>query len=179
MFGGFMYYVYKQMRAEQEHSISTSDVKMSNWKISLLIAIGLAALILGGKLVVDNAVSIATELGISEKIIGLTIVAIGTSLPELVTSVVAAIKKKSDIAFGNIIGSNIFNILLVLPLSALISPVNYNISFNIEMFILTGGTLFLFVAMFTGGKRKLDRWESALLLTTYFLYTGFIIVNEI
>ena len=154
------------------------EVQMSNFKLIGLIVIGLAGLILGGKLVVDNAVAIANQLGLSEKIIGLTIVAIGTSLPELVTSVVAALKKNSDIAFGNIIGSNIFNALLVLPVSSLIHPVDFNTSFNTELYILAGGTVILFLSMFVGGKKKLDRWEAAILLAMYLLYTGFLVAKE-
>lgn len=179
MFGGFMYYVYSQMKAEQEQPQLSIKVDMKTWKIWGLIVIGLIGLVLGGKLVVDNAVIIAVRLGISEKIIGLTILAIGTSLPELVTSVVAAFKKNSDIALGNIIGSNIFNIFLVLSMSSFISPINFNVSFNTELYILAGGTLFLFIAMFTDGKRKLDRWEAGLLLATYFIYTGLLIAKEI
>jgi cation:H+ antiporter len=136
-----------------------------------LIGIGLTGLVLGGKLVVTNAIELATVFGISEKIIGLTIVAAGTSLPELVTSVVAAFKKNSDIAIGNIIGSNIFNILLILSLSAFVSPIEFNIEFNKDVYLLGAGTLFLFVAMFTGKKKKLDRWEAGVLLVAFIIYT--------
>jgi len=179
MFGGFMYYVYNQMKTEMPEASEPSIREMTNLKIWGLIVIGLAGLILGGKLVVDNAVKVATVLGISEKIIGLTIVAIGTSLPELMTSVVAAIRKNSDIALGNIIGSNIFNIFLVLPLSSLINPVQFNPSFNLELYLLAGGTLVLFIAMFTGGRKKLDRWEALILLAIYIFYTVYLIAAEI
>ena len=179
MFGGFMYYIYKQMKTETIKTFDPSIKEMSNFKIWGLIVIGLAGLILGGKLVVDNAVKVAVVLGISEKIIGLTIVAVGTSLPELMTSAVAAIRKNSDIAFGNIIGSNIFNIFLILPVSSLINPVQFNPSFNFELYLLAGGTLVLFIAMFTGGRRKLDRWEAAVLLAIYIFYTIYLIAGEI
>ena len=179
MFGGFMYYVYKQMRSEKYLNVEIDHQPMPDIKIWSFIIFGLAGLILGGKLVVDYAVKIATELGISEKIIGLTIIAVGTSLPELMTSVVAAFKKNSGIALGNVIGSNIFNILLVLAISSLIHPVEFNTSFNIEIYLLVAGTLFLFIAMFTGGKKKLDRWEAALLLIVYFVYMSLLIANEI
>ncbi len=92
---------------------------------------------------VDNAILLAREFGISEKIIGLTIIAAGTSLPELATSVVAAIKKNSDKAVGNIIGSNIFNIFLIHGVSSVIHPVTYKITFNTDIYLLTGGTLLL------------------------------------
>ena len=92
-------------------------------------------------------------------------------MPELVTSVVAAYKKKSDIAIGNIIGSNIFNILLILPLSSFVNPIDYSIDFNKDIYLLGAGTLFLFVAMFTGKKNKLDRWEALILLVVFIIYT--------
>jgi cation:H+ antiporter len=160
-----------------EFEIATLEI--SNWKIWGLITIGLAGLIFGGRLVVNNAIEIATNLGVSEKIIGLTIIAAGTSLPELVTSVVAAFKKNSDIAIGNIIGSNIFNLLLILSVSSFIKPVTYNLAFNTDVYMLAGGTLFLFAAMFTGKKKKLDRWEAAVLLAVFIIYTTYLIAKEI
>lgn len=179
MFAGFLYYIYLQMKTDRSVISETVVKEMSNLKIWGLIIIGISGLILGGKLVVDNAIKVATLLGVSEKIIGLTIVAIGTSLPELVTSVLAAFKKNSDIAFGNIIGSNIFNIFFILPVSSLIHPVDFNTSFNTELYLLGGGTLVLFIAMFTGGKKMLDRWEAAILLLVYIVYTYLMILKEI
>ena len=179
MFAGFLYYIYLQMKSDRSVISETVVKEMSNLKIWGLIIIGISGLILGGKLVVDNAIKVATLLGVSEKIIGLTIVAIGTSLPELVTSVVAAFKKNSDIAFGNIIGSNIFNILFILSVSSFIHPIDFNTSFNTELYLLGGGTLVLFTAMFTGGKKMLDRWEAAILLLVYIVYTYLMIVKEI
>ncbi|HCE58961.1 MAG TPA: sodium:proton exchanger [Prolixibacteraceae bacterium] len=179
MFAGFLYYVFQQMKKDRALREDVHVHKMPGWKIGLYIFGGLTGLVLGGKLVVDNAVKIATVIGVSEKIIGLTIVAIGTSLPELVTSVVAALKKNSDIALGNIIGSNIFNVFFILSVSSFINPVNYNTSFNTDLYLLGIGTLMLFVAMFTGGRRKLDRWEAAILLAIYLLYTGWLIAKEV
>jgi len=114
-------------------------------------------------------------LGISQTIIGLTIVAAGTSLPELATSVVAATKKNNDIAIGNIIGSNIFNIFFILGISALIKPISFNINFNFDLYLLGIGTLLLFLAMFSGAKQKLDRWEAGLLLLIYIGYVIYLI----
>ena len=173
----FLYYVFKQMKSEQNQEIS--EVQMTNLKIWGLIIAGFSGLIIGGKFVVDNSIEVATSLGVSEKIIGLTIIAAGTSLPELVTSVVAAMKKNSDIAIGNVIGSNVFNILLILSISSFIKPVTFNPNFNMDIAILVGGTLFLFVAMFTGKKKKLDRWEAALLLGFYLVYTIYLISREV
>nr|WP_245531164.1 hypothetical protein [Belliella baltica] len=95
------------------------------------------------------------------------------------TSIVAATKKNSDIAIGNVIGSNIFNILLILSISGVVNPIAYNSKFNLDFFILIGGTLFLIVAMFTGKRKKLDRWEAAILVLFYLLYTGYLIINEL
>ena len=178
LFGGFMVYIYSQMKIERSEVAESSLKELSNLKIWGLIIIGITGLILGGKLVVDNAIKVATALGVSEKIIGLTIVAVGTSLPELVTSVVAAFRKNSDIALGNIIGSNIFNILLILSISSFISPITFNTTFNTELYLLGGGTLLLFVAMFTGGKKKLDRWEAAILFLVYLVYMWLLITKE-
>lgn len=175
-FAAFLFYIFKQMKTEQPVVVAYQE--MSNLKIWGLILIGFIGLVLGGQLVVDNAIQIATNLGVSEKIIGLTIIAAGTSLPELVTSIVAATKKNSDIAIGNVIGSNIFNILLILSISSFISPISFNHNFNFDILILLGGTLFLFMAMFTGKKKKLDRWEAALLLSFYVIYTGYLVWKE-
>ncbi len=178
LFISFLIYVYKQLKTETVE-IEVAKETLSNFKIGGLICIGLIGLIVGGKLVVDNAILVATNLGVSQKIIGLTIIAAGTSLPELVTSVVAALKKNSDIAIGNIIGSNIFNILLILSVSSFIRPIQFDSSFNTDIYLLGGGTIFLFVAMFTGIKKKLDRWEAAVLLAIFIGYTIFLIAKEI
>ncbi len=130
-------------------------------------------------MVVTNAVTIASAIGISEKIVGLTIVALGTSLPELATSVVAALKKNNDIAVGNIIGSNIFNIFLILGTSSLVKPISFNPIFNTDIYLLIGGTLLLFIAMFTGQKKKMDRWEAGLMLVIYLGYTVYLVGMEI
>lgn len=168
-FAFFLYYVYKQLKTENLVS-ETNQNKRSGFIIWIYLLGGLAGLVLGGKLVVNSSIYIAELFGISEKIIGLTIVAAGTSLPELATSVVAVIKKNNDIAVGNIIGSNIFNILFILPISALIRPIHYNMDFNSDLFLLAFGTLFLFIAMFTGEKKKLDRWEASILFCTFIIY---------
>ncbi|WP_439487574.1 calcium/sodium antiporter [Algoriphagus sp.] len=177
-FGVFLYYVFTQLKSEPNPATETQK-NYSNLKIWGLILAGLAGLVIGGKLVVDNAVEMAQALGVSEKIIGLTIVAAGTSLPELATSVVASMKKNNDIAIGNIIGSNIFNIFLILGVSSLINPLDYSVAFNTDLYILGAGTLFLFLAMFTGKRKRLDRWEASILLLVYVGYTVYLISGEI
>jgi cation:H+ antiporter len=173
----FLYYVFNQLKQEKAEVIAYEN--KSNYKIWRLVIFGIAGLIIGGKLVVDNSIDIATKLGVSQKIIGLTIIAAGTSLPELVTSIVAALKKNSDIAIGNVIGSNIFNILLILSITSFVNPIKYNPNFNQDLFILIGGTVFLIIAMFTGKRKKLDRWEALFLLSFYLTYTFYLVSNEI
>jgi cation:H+ antiporter len=176
LFFSFLFYVYKQLKAVP-NSISIDTEGLSNRKITVYIILGMAGLVIGGKLVVTSATEVATTMGLSEKIIALTIVAAGTSLPELATSVVAALKKNNDIAIGNIIGSNIFNIFFILSISSIIKPVAYNPVFNTDLLILIGGTALLFTAMFTGKRKQLDRWESAILLLTYLGYLAYVIYN--
>lgn len=173
IFGAFLFYVFKQMKTDETTS-HVQPIGSFKW-VWLLILAGLAGLIIGGKLVVDQATLLAQSFGISERVIGLTIVAAGTSLPELVTSVVAAFKRNSDIAIGNVIGSNIFNILLILSISGLIRPIPYDHAFNREIYVLLIGTIFSFTAMFSGGKKKLDRWEAAILLISFIGYSVWLI----
>ena len=173
----FLYYIFKQMKMEKIEVVPY--IQKSNTKILSLMAIGFSGLIIGGKLVVDNSIGIATDLGISQKIIGLTIIAAGTSLPELITSIIAGLKKNSDIAIGNVIGSNIFNILLILGISSLINPIEYNQIFNQDFIILIGGTVFLIIAMVTGKRKKIDRWEALLLVGFYLIYTTYLVSKEL
>ncbi len=165
----FLIYVYKQLKIERSKMFYNQKSKPA-FKIGGLITFGLAGLVFGSRFLVSGSIEIAEYLGVSEKIIGLTIVAAGTSLPELATSIVAALKNKNDIAVGNIIGSNIFNIFLILGVCAIIRPIPFKSVFNGDLFLLSGGTIFLFIAMFTGQKRKLDRWEAATLIVTYIGY---------
>ncbi|GET20993.1 calcium/sodium antiporter [Prolixibacter denitrificans] len=174
-FALFWLYLFRQVKKERLSSPAEPETSsMSNWKMAAYILGGLVILIIGGKVIVNSAVNIARHYQISEQIISLTIVAAGTSLPELATSVVAAIRKNNDIAVGNVIGSNIFNIFFILAISSLIRPIHFDVSFNRDILLLIGGTLFLFIAMFTGKVRKLDRWEAALLLIAFGVYFYFI-----
>lgn len=178
LFAGFLWYVYTQLKTDPSESVPVTK-NYTHLKIWMLIILGLAGLVAGGQLVVTQAINIAKSLGVSEKMIALTIVAAGTSLPELATSVVASIKKNNDIAVGNIVGSNIFNILFILPISALTRPIVYNLQFNNDILLLTGGTLFVFLAMFTGNRKKLDRWEAVILLVVFLVYNYFLVAREI
>jgi len=142
--------------------------KQSGWlRSSLYIILGLAGLILGGKWIVDGAVALATRFGMSDSLVGLTIVAVGTSLPELATSAVAAYKRNTDIAVGNVVGSNIFNIFFVLGISAGIKPLPFQPGNNLDIGVVVISSLILFLFMFTGKKRSLDRWEGLIFLICY------------
>ncbi|MBN2781580.1 MAG: calcium/sodium antiporter [Candidatus Marinimicrobia bacterium] len=176
LFAFFLFYVFLQLKADRTAK-QVPETSGSRQKTLLPVLAGLTGLIIGGRLVVVQAELIAGMLGVSDKIIGLTIVAAGTSLPELATSVIAALKKNNDIAVGNIVGSNIFNIFLILGVSALIRPIPYNTSFNTDLLMLSGGTVLLFIAMFTGQKRKLDRWEAGIFLVSYISYSFLLLKN--
>lgn len=150
--------------------IKTESKKISVLKSIIFIIIGIIGLKVGGDLTVNNATNIARQFNVSEKIIGLTILAIGTSLPELVTSVTAAIKGNSDIAIGNIIGSNIFNILLIIGVSAVITPLKYNFSYNVEIGILSISTILLSLFPLIPPKNKMNRFNGIIYLIIYLIY---------
>jgi cation:H+ antiporter len=173
-FGLFMLYIVRTMKSNSD--LDQTDVKIYKTWISVVMAVaGLIMLVGGGKLVVDNAILIAQDLGMSQKLIGLTILAAGTSLPELVTSCVAAYRRNTDIAIGNVIGSNIFNIFFILGITGAVSPLQYSQVMNFDISILLVGTVFLMVFMFTINTRKLDRWEALILLLGYITYTAYLI----
>lgn len=173
-FALFMFYITRTMKNNSD--LDQSEVKIYKSWIAIAMAVaGLAMLIGGGKLVVDNAILIAQHFGMSEKLIGLTILAAGTSLPELVTSCVAAYRKNTDIAIGNVIGSNIFNIFFILGITGTVHPLKYSEVMNFDLQVLLGGSLALMIFMFTLNTRKLDRWEAFLLLIGYITYTTYLI----
>ncbi|MDR0447974.1 MAG: calcium/sodium antiporter [Treponema sp.] len=177
-FGLFVFYVFKTMKTSGTSESQSGAVTLSLAKTLIFIILGLVLLAAGGRLVVYSAVELALALNISQKVIGLTIVAAGTSLPELVTSITAIIKKNNDIAIGNIIGSNIFNIFLILGSSALARPMEYSYVFNRDIFLLVLGTLLLLLAMFTGKKRILERRGSVVLVLIYVGYVIYLIMRN-
>ncbi len=176
MLGFFLYYTIRLTKHKETEADKITVYSLP--KTWLFIALGFAFLFIGGKLVVDYAVIIARKLHVSEKLIGLTIVSMGTSLPELATSIVAAFKKRSDLIVGNVIGSNIFNILLMLGISAEISPISYDVVFNLDIGILVLGTLFLMLSMVTFKKKILDRPEAAVFLVMYIVYMILVISRK-
>jgi cation:H+ antiporter len=177
-FAVFMYYIVAIMQAEPDEKKEGTTDMMSSTRMTLSIILGLAALVLGGKWVVDGAVALATLFGMSESVIGLTVVAIGTSLPELATSVVAALKKESDIAIGNVVGSNIFNIFWILGVSALIAPLPFAIAMNMDIFMTIAASLLLFVAMYIGKRHVLEKWQGAVFVIIYAVYVISLIVRN-
>jgi len=173
----FMYYIFG-IAKKGDIPEDMSGLKIRPLRISTLMILGgLAGLVIGGKWVVDSAVQIATAFGVSQSLIGLTIVAIGTSLPELATSAVAAYKKKCDIAVGNIVGSNIFNIFWILGLSSIINPIPFQARSNPDIYMAILASLLLFVAMFVGKRHRLDRWEGVLFILIYIAYIVYLIIQ--
>ncbi len=174
----FIYYTFSiAARVEGAEQLAAAR-KIRGLRALLYITAGLIGLTIGGKWIVDGAIVLATKLGMSESVIGLTIVAVGTSLPELATSAVAAYKKNAEIAVGNVVGSNIFNIFFVLGVSAAIRPLPFQTKNNIDLAAVIVSSLMLFFFMFTGKKRSLDRWEGIVCLILYSGYVTFLIVND-
>ena len=145
------------------------------WLIVVMIVGGLAGLVFGGELFLRSATAIARALGVSESVIAITLVAGGTSLPELASSVVSLIKGKADMALGNVIGSNIANILLILGLSATINPLTLGGITRIDLLVVLLSSVLLFVSAFTFRRKAVDRWEGFLFLVIYALYIGYLI----
>ena len=175
----FMYYVFgvaTQNSSEAENA-EDSIKNLSQTKAIFMIIGGLVGLVLGGKWIVDGAVAFATIFGVSQSLIGLTIIAVGTSLPELATSVVAALKKQSDIAVGNAVGSGIFNVFWILGISATISPLPFAEVLGFDMLVAVGATLLLFLSLFVGKKQALDRWQGVAFVTLYVVYLGYLVLR--
>lgn len=175
LFGVFVVYTFVVFKGSEPVDTSIGVQVYPMWKIVLLIVAGAFGLSFGGDQVVSSAVKLARIFGVSEVLIGLTIVSIGTSLPELATSIMAAIKHRSNMAVGNVVGSNIFNSLFILPISALFNDIPYDASMNWDLLVLVLGSFLFLLFMRTRQKYYLDRIEAAALLVLYFAYFGFII----
>lgn len=169
----FIVYTFGLSKVKGEENTQT---EIYSWTRSTLYVLGgLVALVLGGQMVVENAVSIANALGMSQNLIGLTIVAIGTSLPEIVTSIVAVRKGLADLVVGGIIGSIIFNVFFILGTTALVAPLPFTSDNMIDVGVLIVVNLIFFFAMFTGKKHDLDRWQGFLFVALYVLYISYAI----
>lgn len=174
-FAVFMVYTFR-VAMQKDDGVETSAVAPVNvWKSLLYVVAGLGALIIGSNLFVDSASDVARQFDISEGVIGLTIVAGGTSLPELATSVVAARKGRSAIAIGNVIGSNVFNVLLILGLTATVSPMAVQGITVVDLSVMLGGILMVWAFSYT--KYTVARWEGAVLTLTFLAYMGWLLYN--
>lgn len=173
----FLYYsvsIAKKVDGMEDH---VPTKKYGLVKSLLLVVSGLIGLTLGGQWIVDSAVKLALRFGMSQSVAGLTIVALGTSLPELATSAVAARKKNVEIAVGNVVGSNIFNVFFVLGISSVIKPLPFQARSNIDIGVVILARILLFAYMFTGKKRSLDRWEGVIFVLMYTAYITCVIIR--
>lgn len=175
IFMGYTFAIAHNNASEEDEAMVK---EMPIWKSALFIVIGLAGLVFGGNLFVDGASGIARALGVSDAVIGLTLVAGGTSLPELATSVIAALKKNPGIAIGNVIGSNLFNIFLVLGCSATIAPLPLGNITNIDLLALIGASILFWITGWYFKKRTITRLEGGIMVVCYILYTVFLISQQ-
>jgi cation:H+ antiporter len=173
----FLYYTFELTRKDRNKSkeIEIDIKRLSRTKIVIYIFGGLIGLYFGGRWTVNGAIALARLWGMSEYFISLTVIAIGTSLPELVTSIVAALKKDVDLAVGNIVGSNIFNILWILGISSIITPLVIPKFIFLDMAVLLISTILLFLFMFIGKKRILERWQGILFVLGYLIYIIYLV----
>ncbi|MFN3603522.1 MAG: calcium/sodium antiporter [Leptonema sp. (in: bacteria)] len=169
-FSIFLYYVYTIARKDQENQQELVRIETKIFIAMIYVILGLIGLVLGGNWIVKGAVQIAHFFGLSESFIGLTIVAVGTSLPELATSAVAAYKNNSEIAVGNVVGSNIFNVFFILGVSAVIKPLPFSLESQIDIFGSLFSSIILFFFMFVGKRHRLERNQGAIFLIIYFSY---------
>ncbi|WP_143960630.1 calcium/sodium antiporter [Litoribacter populi] len=173
----FLIYTFRIPRKKEENIPNPKAESASYPKAIGLVVLGLASLILGGKWIVDGAVEFAMRLGMSEALVGLTVVAVGTSLPELATSAIAAYKKQSDIAIGNVVGSNIFNTLLILGSSALVSPLPFRQEYYFDLMTNFLASLLLWLFLILDKNHTLGRVKGGMLLIVYVGYIVFLVLS--
>ncbi|WP_243109411.1 calcium/sodium antiporter [Anaerophilus nitritogenes] len=173
----FLYYLLEVAANSLEKNETEENIQIGSMKKNIFIGVGgLGAIILGGEFVVRSSTKIAIDLGLSETLVGLTITAIGTSLPEMITSITAAIKKQSDIAVGNIIGSNIFNIVFVLGVSSTVATIPIDPRVFTDVILMIGSTILLFI--FSKTQYELSRKEGFFLFLSYIGYIAFILIRK-
>jgi cation:H+ antiporter len=179
-FAIYMYYTFGVAKSTDMSDVKSSE-KQKNyapWLAAIMVIGGIAGLTFGGKITVENAVMMARNLGVSDSVIGLTLVAIGTSLPELATSVVATMKRNSDIALGNVVGSNIFNVFFILGVSSTISPLAPGGITVTDFLVCIGASVILFVSCFVLRPMRIYRIEGWTMVLLYVGYTTWLIVNS-
>ncbi len=176
LFAGYIWYSFKSSPREEEDG-SKKEKQLKLWHAILLVIAGLAGLIIGGRLFVDNATAIAHEIGVSDKFIAITILALGTSLPELATCIVAAAKHKGQLALGNILGSNIFNILLIIGASAVVTPLNFSSMNWMDLGVLLLSSILLFTSCYVAKKDEIDRVDATVMLLCQAGYMAWLFIN--
>ena len=175
-FCAFIYYVIQLIKNGQDQDWVGDQVVDPLRRSVIEIGGGIAGLVIGGKLAVDSAEQIALAMGLSQAFIGLTVIAIGTSLPELATSGMAAYRKNVDIAVGNVVGSNIFNVFIVAGVTSVFNSVEYNERNNVDLIVMLATSFVLFAFMFTGKQRHtLQRWEGGVMVGLYIAYLAFLV----
>ncbi|KKS35509.1 MAG: Na+/Ca+ antiporter, CaCA family [Parcubacteria group bacterium GW2011_GWD2_42_14] len=175
----FIIFLYYTFGISKVTGGSSDDIQeLSYTKSITFVLTGLLGLVVGGKWIVDGAVVIAENFNVSQSLIGLTIVAIGTSLPELATSAIAAYKKQTDIAIGNVVGSNIFNIFWILGFSALIRPLPFSRSSDVDILMTILASAILFFIMFVGKKHVIERWQGVLMVLLYISYVAYLVFTR-
>ena len=176
IFVAYMVYCFKSDQGASQDEVAEEKVK-NIWLAILLVIAGLGGLIFGGQLFVNNATAIARALGVSDKFIAITLLAGGTSMPELATCIVAAAKKKDQLALGNILGSNIFNILLILGTSAVVVPLSTLAITWVDLGVLMGSAVLVWLWTYTGHRDRVDRWEAILMLLGFFGYYAWLFMK--
>lgn len=176
-FAIFLYYSFGIARVNAD-SEGEEIQELIKWKSVLYILFGLTGLVFGGKWIVDGAIRIAENFQVSQSLIGLTIVAIGTSLPELATSAVAAYRRQTDIAIGNVVGSNIFNVFWILGFSSLINPLPFDPGADMDVMMTIVSSLLLFLIMFIGKKHTVERWQGVVMVSLYISYIIYLILTK-
>ncbi len=177
LFAIFIYYIFQTAKKDKKKVSLSREINTTNWKIVLKLVAGLVGIYFGGRWVVDGAVFIAGQLGLSEYLISATIIAIGTSLPELVVCIMAVLKKNIDLAVGNVIGSNIFNILWVLGIVPFVGVLSIPSFVVFDIAIMFLATVLLFAFMFIGEKHGLTRRDGIIFVSIYVLYIVFLIIR--
>ncbi len=172
----FLYYIFSISKNSDAPALENLK-SMTSLKSGVFIAVGLGMLILGGTWIINGAREIAGNFGVSEYLIGLTVVSVGTSLPELATSAVAAYKKNTDIAIGNVVGSNIFNVFWILGVSATINPLPFEQSGNFDLMTAVLASVLLMASLFIGKRHILEKWQGAIFLMFYVAYIGYIVLR--
>lgn len=173
----FLYYTFGLSKAQPDDTVQEHVEDMKTGKATVFVLLGFIGLALGANWIVDNAVIIAQQIGFSEKFIALLIIGPGTSLPELTAAVIAARKRNVDLAVGGIVGSNIYNIFMILGLSALLGELPYDPALNVDIMLIFGASLLLFFALFTGKRHIVDRWQGAAFLIVYACYIVYLFIR--